>query len=139
MEGGFGLKVYISDPAAKSKRSDASNSTLFVGGLTQEAREQDVDDLFRAVSLWTHPALTVSTGSFGRSSLAGIQRIRCAKDLLLSRWPRRWADRLCHDTDLFEQDDARACLILQGTQLNGRFLKVEISDPHHANRRPVEP
>ena len=51
MEGGFGLKVVISDPAAKPKRSDASNSTLYVRGLTENAREQDVDDLFRAVSV----------------------------------------------------------------------------------------
>ena len=48
-DGDFGLTVLISDPAAKSKRTDASNSTIFVGGLTHDTKDRDVEDLLRPV------------------------------------------------------------------------------------------
>lgn len=44
----FPMTVLISDPAAKTKRSDASDSanrTLFVGGLTSRTTEGDVQAL----------------------------------------------------------------------------------------------
>ncbi len=31
--------------------------------------------------------------------------------------------------------DAKACLVLHGTQRHGKRLKVEISDPNHANKK----
>lgn len=46
----FGLTVLISDPAAKVKRSDTTDSSLFVGGLTDKTTEEDVRQLFRGVS-----------------------------------------------------------------------------------------
>ena len=48
---GFGLSVLISDPSAKTKRTDAddsANRTLFVGGLTPKTTEHDVKVLFGA-------------------------------------------------------------------------------------------
>jgi len=44
---------------------------------------------------------------------------------------RLFGSNLAHST----QADAQACLKLHGTQLNGRFLKLEISDPNHANKK----
>lgn len=46
----FGLTVLISDPSAKAKRSDAANSTLFVGGLNSKSTEVDIKGLFNEVS-----------------------------------------------------------------------------------------
>lgn len=46
----FGLTVLISDPSAKTKRSDAANSTLFIGGLNNKSTEVDVKGLFNEVS-----------------------------------------------------------------------------------------
>lgn len=46
----FGLTVLISDPSAKTKRSDAANSTLFVGGLNSKSTEVDIKGLFNEVS-----------------------------------------------------------------------------------------
>lgn len=46
----FGLTVLISDPSAKTKRSDAANSTLFVGGLNNKSTEVDIKGLFNEVS-----------------------------------------------------------------------------------------
>ncbi|WWD18688.1 hypothetical protein CI109_103142 [Kwoniella shandongensis] len=45
-DGGFGLTVLISDPSVKAKRSDATNSTLFIGGLNAKTTEADVRSLF---------------------------------------------------------------------------------------------
>lgn len=42
--------MYISDPAAKTKRTDTSNATLFVGGLSSETKQEDVEELLRPVS-----------------------------------------------------------------------------------------
>ncbi|KAK8858792.1 hypothetical protein IAR55_003022 [Kwoniella newhampshirensis] len=44
---GFGLTVLISDPSVKTKRSDATNSTLFVGGLNPKTTEADVRGIFQ--------------------------------------------------------------------------------------------
>lgn len=46
----FGLTVLISDPAAKKQRSDAGQTTLFVGGLANGSSEQDVREQFEKVS-----------------------------------------------------------------------------------------
>ncbi len=43
------MTVLISDPSAKTKRSDAVQSTLFVGGLNSKTTEEDVDRLFKPV------------------------------------------------------------------------------------------
>jgi RNA recognition motif-containing protein len=53
----FGLKVVISDPSAKIKRSDAQDSVIFVGGLNAKSTEAEVKDLFKGVS---HALLTLS-------------------------------------------------------------------------------
>lgn len=44
------MNVLISDPAARTKRVDASNSTLFVGGLNSKTTEEEVRQLFQPVS-----------------------------------------------------------------------------------------
>ena len=46
----FGMKVLISDPSAKIKRSDAQDSVLFVGGLNAKSTENEVRELFVGVS-----------------------------------------------------------------------------------------
>lgn len=46
----FGMKVLISDPSIKAKRSDAQDSVVFIGGLNAKSTEQEVRDLLRAVS-----------------------------------------------------------------------------------------
>jgi RNA recognition motif-containing protein len=46
----FPLTVLISDPAVKAKRTDADesvNRTLFIGGLTPNTTEQDVEAILR--------------------------------------------------------------------------------------------
>jgi RNA recognition motif-containing protein len=53
MTGGFGLSVLISDPTVKAQRTDASDSTLFIGGLSRRTTEADVQTLVREVSLPT--------------------------------------------------------------------------------------
>ncbi|WWC88440.1 uncharacterized protein L201_003351 [Kwoniella dendrophila CBS 6074] len=45
----FGMSVLISDPSAKTQRSDASNSTLFIGGLDSKTTETDVRGLLQGV------------------------------------------------------------------------------------------
>ena len=46
---GFSLSVLISDPSKKVKRTDASNATVFVNGLTAKTTETDVQNLFGQV------------------------------------------------------------------------------------------
>jgi hypothetical protein len=46
----FGLTVLISDPAAKKQRSDAGQTTLFVGGVASETSEEDIREHFSKVS-----------------------------------------------------------------------------------------
>ena len=47
----FNLKVVISDPSAKTARTDAKNSTLFVGGLAPRTTEGELQSLFERVSI----------------------------------------------------------------------------------------
>lgn len=54
IDGGHPMTVLISDPSAKTKRSDASKSTLFVGGLNAKTTEHDVRGLFAKVSFRRH-------------------------------------------------------------------------------------
>jgi RNA recognition motif-containing protein len=47
---GFPMTVLISDPSAKTKRSQSDNSvnrTLFVGGLTSKTTQSDVEELLQ--------------------------------------------------------------------------------------------
>lgn len=44
------MKVLISDPSAKTTRSDAQDSIIFVGGLNAKSTEVEVKDLFDGVS-----------------------------------------------------------------------------------------
>lgn len=52
------MKVLISDPAAKAKRTDAQDAVLFVGGLHARTTEQDVTELIQVVR---HGALLQSS------------------------------------------------------------------------------
>lgn len=49
MPNGFKLSVKISDPAAKTKRTDATDSKLFVGGLDFRTTEAELQELFEPV------------------------------------------------------------------------------------------
>ncbi|KAL0254058.1 hypothetical protein I308_101437 [Cryptococcus tetragattii IND107] len=108
----FGLTVLISDPSAKTKRSDAANSTLFVGGLNNKSTEVDVKGLFN---------------EFGT-----ISHIKLGWDPL---------KKICKGfafVELSTEAEAKAALKLHGTQYKGKYLKVEISDPNHANKKSQE-
>lgn len=54
---GFGMKVLISDPSAKTKRSDASDTTLFVGGLNAKSRENDIRKILHTYGTITNVKL----------------------------------------------------------------------------------
>ncbi|EAL22747.1 hypothetical protein CNBB1950 [Cryptococcus deneoformans B-3501A] len=108
----FGLTVLISDPSAKTKRSDAANSTLFVGGLNSKSTEVDIKGLFN---------------EFGT-----ISHIKLGWDPL---------KRICKGfafVEMSTEAEAKAALKLHGTQYKGKYLKVEISDPNHANKKSQE-
>ncbi|KGB79737.2 hypothetical protein CNBG_5575 [Cryptococcus deuterogattii R265] len=108
----FGLTVLISDPSAKTKRSDAANSTLFVGGLNNKSTEVDVKGLFN---------------EFGT-----ISHIKLGWDPL---------KKICKGfafVEMSTEAEAKAALKLHGTQYKGKYLKVEISDPNHANKKSQE-
>ncbi|OWZ67231.1 hypothetical protein AYX14_00331 [Cryptococcus neoformans] len=108
----FGLTVLISDPSAKTKRSDAANSTLFVGGLNNKSTEVDIKGLFN---------------EFGT-----ISHIKLGWDPL---------KRICKGfafVEMSTEAEAKAALKLHGTQYKGKYLKVEISDPNHANKKSQE-
>jgi len=62
-EEGFDMTVAISDPSAKTKRTDFSDSTLFIGGLSSETTEEDVRNLLGPVSMSIDSAY-VSMGLF---------------------------------------------------------------------------
>ncbi|WVF68817.1 hypothetical protein IAT40_003590 [Kwoniella sp. CBS 6097] len=108
----FGMNVLVSDPSAKSKRSDAGQTTLFVGGLNSKTTEADVRGLFkehgtiRHVKLGWHPEKKICKG------FAFV--------------------------DMSSESEAKACLQLHGSQFQGKLLKVEISDPNHAKTKPAE-
>ncbi|WOO76790.1 putative RNA-binding protein [Vanrija pseudolonga] len=109
IDGGHPMTVLISDPSAKTKRSDASKSTLFVGGLNAKTTEHDVRGLF---------------SKYG--TLLGIK---------LGWDPVK---RICKGfafVDLSKDAEAKAALELNGTQYRGKYLKVELSDPNHANKK----
>lgn len=51
----FPMTVLISDPSLRTKRTDYSDSTLFVGGLHAKTTEGEVRHLLEEVgSLWGH-------------------------------------------------------------------------------------
>ncbi|WWC62824.1 uncharacterized protein I303_105422 [Kwoniella dejecticola CBS 10117] len=106
---GFGMSVLISDPSAKTQRSDASNSTLFVGGLDSKTTEVDVRSLLQ-----------------GRGT---IRNVKLGWDPL---------KRICKGfafVDMASEAEARACLQLDGTPFLKKKLKVQISDPNFANKK----
>nr|XP_031864419.1 uncharacterized protein CI109_000333 [Kwoniella shandongensis]KAA5531491.1 hypothetical protein CI109_000333 [Kwoniella shandongensis] len=108
-DGGFGLTVLISDPSVKAKRSDATNSTLFIGGLNAKTTEADVRSLF-------HEHGSIRSLKLGWNA----------------------AKRECRGFAFLEmatEAEAKACLSLQGKQFQGRYLKVTMSDPNFANKK----
>ncbi|TYJ56665.1 hypothetical protein B9479_002595 [Cryptococcus floricola] len=108
----FGLTVLISDPSAKTKRSDAANSTMFVGGLNSKSTENDVRGLFREY------------GTIGHVKLGWDPVKKICKGFAF--------------VEMSTEAEAKAALALHGTQHKGKYLKVEISDPNHANKKPKD-
>ncbi|WVW84930.1 hypothetical protein I302_106966 [Kwoniella bestiolae CBS 10118] len=51
---GFSMNVLISDPSAKSQRSDVGNATLFIGGLNDRTTEADVRTLLQGCGTIRH-------------------------------------------------------------------------------------
>ncbi|WVN86727.1 uncharacterized protein L203_101899 [Cryptococcus depauperatus CBS 7841] len=89
----FGLTVLVSDPEAKVKRSDAANSTLFVGGLNSKTTENEIQGLFK---------------DYGRIS-----------NLKLGWNPEK---RICRGfafVEMSTEAEAKAALQLHGTQYRG--------------------
>lgn len=85
----FGLTVLISDPAARAKRSDDSNSTLFIGGLESKTTQQDVRSLFQKASSATNPT-DISSARFAISNLAGMRSDTVAAGLRFWKWRQRY-------------------------------------------------
>ncbi|ODO10809.1 hypothetical protein I350_01407 [Cryptococcus amylolentus CBS 6273] len=108
----FGLTVLISDPSAKTKRSDAANSTMFVGGLNNKSTENDVRGLFKEY------------GTIGHVKLGWDPVKKICKGFAF--------------VEMSTEAEAKAALALHGTQHKGKYLKVEISDPNHANKKPKD-
>ncbi|KAK4688382.1 squamous cell carcinoma antigen recognized by T-cells 3, partial [Tremellales sp. Uapishka_1] len=106
---GFGLTVLISDPSAKIKRSDAANSTLFVGGLTAQTTEADVRQLFEVYG--------------------NVRNVKLG-------WNReKNVSRGFAFVDMSSEDEAKAAQTVHGTSYKGKYLKVEISDPNFAAKK----
>ncbi|OCF40172.1 hypothetical protein I317_05996 [Kwoniella heveanensis CBS 569] len=108
----FGMTVLVSDPSAKTKRSDAGQTTLFVGGLNAKTTENDVRALFR------------EHGTIRHIKLGWNPEKKVCKGFAF--------------VDMGSEAEAKACLQLHGNQFQGKLLKVEISDPNHANKKPSD-
>nr|XP_019000213.1 uncharacterized protein I203_07372 [Kwoniella mangroviensis CBS 8507]OCF63674.1 hypothetical protein I203_07372 [Kwoniella mangroviensis CBS 8507] len=106
---GFGMNVLISDPSAKTQRSDASNSTLFVGGLNDKTTESDVRGLLKDCGTIRHLKL-------GWDSVKKVCRGFAF-------------------VEMASEAEANACLSLDGTPYQRKILKVQISDPNYANKK----
>ncbi|ORX37192.1 hypothetical protein BD324DRAFT_681110 [Kockovaella imperatae] len=113
--GEFGLTVLISDPSAKTKRTDASlvNATVFIGGLTAKTTERDVGEMVK---------------SFGT-----------AKGIKLGWDPIKSICKGFAFVEMQSEAEANACLALTGTEYHGRTLKVELNDPNYAAKRHEKP
>ncbi|WVQ71771.1 hypothetical protein IAR50_001312 [Cryptococcus sp. DSM 104548] len=108
----FGLTVLISDPSAKTKRSDAANSTMFVGGLNSKTTETEVRGLFKQY------------GNIGNVKLGWDPVKKICKGFAF--------------VEMSTEAEAKAALALHGAQYKGKYLKVEISDPNHASKKPKD-
>ena len=63
IDGVFGLTVYISDPAAKTKRSHVTDAKLFIGGLSSHTKQKDIEELLQPVSTREWILLMIKYGS----------------------------------------------------------------------------
>ncbi|WVQ78414.1 hypothetical protein IAT38_000500 [Cryptococcus sp. DSM 104549] len=107
----FGLTVLISDPSAKTKRSDETKSTLFLGGLGATSTELDVRGLLKKYGY--------------------IRHVKLGWDPV---------NKVCKGFAFVEmgtEPEAQAALALHGTRWKSKKLKVEISDPNHVNKKPA--
>ncbi|WVQ65310.1 uncharacterized protein L199_003486 [Kwoniella botswanensis] len=106
---GFGMNVLISDPSVRTQRSDANNSTLFVGGLNDKTTESDVRGLLR------------DRGTIRHLKLGWDPVKKVCKGFAF--------------VELSSEAEANACLSLDGTPYHRKILKVQISDPNHGNKK----
>ncbi|WWC70989.1 uncharacterized protein I206_104942 [Kwoniella pini CBS 10737] len=107
----FGMNVLVSDPSARTQRSDASNTTLFIGGLDNKTTETDVRGILQG------------------SQRGTIRHIKLGWDPV---------KRICKGfafVDMASEAEANACLPLDGTPYLKKKLKVQISDPNFANKK----
>ncbi|WWD05336.1 hypothetical protein V865_003409 [Kwoniella europaea PYCC6329] len=106
---GFGMNVLISDPSARTQRSDANNSTLFVGGLNDKTTESDVRGLLR------------DRGTIRHLKLGWDPVKKVCKGFAF--------------VEMASEAEANACLSLDGTPYQRKILKVQISDPNYGNEK----
>ncbi|WRT68008.1 uncharacterized protein IL334_004983 [Kwoniella shivajii] len=106
---GFGMNVLISDPSAKAQRTDASTSTIFIGGLNPKTTEEDVRGLLQ-----------------GRGTI---------RHLKLGWDPVKQICKGFAFVEMASETEAKACLPLDSSLFQKRNLKVQISDPNHANKK----
>lgn len=104
----FPMSVLISDPSLRTKRTDASDSTLFIGGLHAKSTEGEVRHLLE---------------QYGT--------------ILSIKLPWDKQKNVCKGIAFVEMQtkaQAEAALKANGTSYRGKHLKVTISDPHHAEK-----
>ncbi|BEI87723.1 uncharacterized protein CcaverHIS019_0104410 [Cutaneotrichosporon cavernicola] len=104
----FPMSVLISDPAKRTKRTDYSNCTLFIGGLHPKSTEGEVRHLLERYG--TIVSVKVPWDK-AKNQAKGIAFV-----------------------EMQNKAQADAALEANGASHRGRHLKVEISDPQHAEK-----
>ncbi|CAK9779644.1 hypothetical protein CC85DRAFT_289288 [Cutaneotrichosporon oleaginosum] len=104
----FPMSVLISDPAKRTKRTDYSDCTLFVGGLHPKSTEGEVRHLLEKYG--TIVSVKVPWDK-AKNQAKGIAFV-----------------------EMQNKEQAEAALQVNGALHRGKHLKVVISDPQHADK-----
>ncbi|GMK58444.1 hypothetical protein CspeluHIS016_0504760 [Cutaneotrichosporon spelunceum] len=104
----FPMSVLVSDPAKRTKRTDYSDCTLFIGGLHPKSTEGEVRHLLEKYG--TIVSVKVPWDK-AKNQAKGIAFV-----------------------EMQNKAQAEAALEANGASHRGRHLKVQISDPQHAEK-----
>jgi RNA recognition motif-containing protein len=104
----FPMSVLISDPSKRTKRTDYSDCTLFIGGLHPKSTEGEVRHLLEKYG--TIISVKVPWDK-AKNQAKGIAFV-----------------------EMQNKAQAEAALAANGASHRGKHLKVEISDPQHATK-----
>lgn len=115
----FPMSVLISDPAKRTKRTDYSDSTLFVGGLHPKSTEGEVRHLIEKVGV----EQSIADAQYGT-----ILSVKVPWDKAKNQ-----AKGIAF-VEMQNKAQAEAALEVNGMSHRGKHLKVEISDPQHAEK-----